>query len=142
MSEIPKTIVAQSFVVKDASGTMRVFFGMNSDTQQPIMEMFDEEGKRRIIVGLTDASEPSVSLFDKEGTSRVALALSSDDTSKIVVHNKDKTLGGQLASNDAGPVLSFDFGDGRLLGVIKDIEGRILFGELKEDGTIVKAYQI
>src|SRR5262249_32450132 len=69
-TEVPKTIEAETLLLKDRDGTLRVRMAASED-EKPLLVMFDKEGRCRLSVGLHADGSPAIGLFAEDAKDRI-----------------------------------------------------------------------
>lgn len=74
-----KVIVeANEFVLKDSQGRVRGTFGFNDKTNEPMLNLLDENGKTRLMASLKENGSPAIALLKADGD--VGAVLNSDES--------------------------------------------------------------
>jgi len=97
----------EAIVVQDASGKPRIAMGMN-DKGLPAMQFFDNENKRRQVIGLSASANPQVLLLDKEGKISAEFNLSEEGMPKLSFVDALQTKRQQIGLETGGePTIEF-----------------------------------
>lgn len=83
-------VEAEQFVVKDARGQSRASLGVNEDGQ-PLLTMFDEEGREQIELGMTFDQGSSL-VFRNRGRTKLALTSSSQGHLGLNLYDSDAAV--------------------------------------------------
>ena len=73
-----RTVVAETFVVRDASGQRRAILGLDARGAGAELTLHDGTGSPRIRLSTDAAGSPRIVLLDRGGRSRAALRLAGD----------------------------------------------------------------
>lgn len=71
-------IRARAFVLTDAAGRERARLEMAPEREQPRLALFDDTGRRRLAIYLSDGGCPAIRFLDVEDRTRLYVGLSSD----------------------------------------------------------------
>jgi hypothetical protein len=84
-----KTVLTESFGVKNPKGDVVVRLGTTSDGS-PNMVFFDAQQKIRLMVGLRPNGGPSVTLIDPQQVARAVLSLNDQSDPSLTLFNTEK----------------------------------------------------
>ena len=122
----PATLAGSGLTVRDASGTIRLFAGVDDQGrpsldlrdsggrlrqsmyllgQQPTLRQFDVTGKRRLEVRLNDQDTGEVRLTDANENLRGAFFITSKGDPQIGLYGTDEKLRAFFSTDDASPYL-------------------------------------
>ena len=74
-----RIVEAEKFVLKDENGITRGVFGLTLlDIGIPVLALYDSDGNRRAVLGLSGADTPSLILSDETGTDRITIGVGND----------------------------------------------------------------
>src|SRR5262249_9028970 len=121
----PKLIEAERFVVRDASGKMRVLLG-DTGTGVPALIFFDEREKTRALLGIrADSGLAQLVLADSQGAERAAVGVGRDGAPFVALLDPDgKSRAMMRIAPDGEPFLAlFDAAQKRRAALLLDITG-------------------
>ena len=95
-----KSVVAESFAVRNAKGDLVAQMGADSDGSPSIV--FLDANKKIRLMASVGASGPSVSLFDPQKVSRATLSLNDKSDPSLTMSNADKLPRGVFAIDKGG----------------------------------------
>ena len=102
-----KVLLAESFVLMDASGRRRAALALRADGT-PALGILDEAGKVRAALAMREDGTPSLGLVDKDGKTRAELALRPDGTPTLGLADTDGRTHVELSlRSDGSPSLAF-----------------------------------
>lgn len=81
-----RTVEAEAFVVRDATGIRRAKLGMSADGWVRL-RLFDEGGERCVSLGVAPDGHARLRLYDQHGESRAGLAVFPDNAGEGLVLN-------------------------------------------------------
>src|SRR5712691_2469647 len=96
-----RRVEAQSFVVRDAKGNIRAFFGMRPDGTMGL-DLSDASGALHASLGLSDDGAPSLDLGDGALRNRISLSLASDGAPQLLMRDEEGEVRAQLALGARG----------------------------------------
>jgi hypothetical protein len=111
-NKVPDVIVARKFALVDAKGNGRALLGFAPDNSpvlllnrpdgslgatlevggpqgQPVLSLYDKNGKPRSVLGVDTDGSPGLSFSDKDGKPRLGLAVSSERSGGLVLYGND-----------------------------------------------------
>ncbi len=124
MSQVPdqiqaKTVVAESFVLADAAGNRRAAMVL-SESDQPVIAMFDHQGVMRAELGLAD-DQPQLTLYDKSGAPRMMLAVSDNMSAIALNHGASEGDVGIYVKN-SGPAVALSHSHDHVLKAMLSVD--------------------
>lgn len=106
-SQQPKSIEAQSFVIRDSKGLVRGAFGIADDGSVGI-NLNDDSGAPRLTLDVAKNQTPGLDLYDSGGQIRATLALGPHGTPGLGFYNSSGKLRTSLdIPSDKTPGLGF-----------------------------------
>ena len=110
-----RTVEAEQFVLKDASGKIRGTLAIRADGT-PRLEFLEEDGKPRIVLAVWPNGSASLGLSEKERMGGAMLATLPDGSTMLRLYDKNATPRAVLvAVADGSPTLSLFDKDGKVL---------------------------
>ncbi len=114
-----KSVVAQSFILTDATGRRRAAMVL-SESDQPVIAMFDNQGVMRAELGLAN-DQPQLTLYDKDGAPRMMLAVSENMSAIALNHSASDGDVGVYVKN-TGPAVAMSHSDKHVLKAMLAID--------------------
>ena len=99
------SVVAEEFVLVDGGGKRRALLGL-SDAGAAGLWIFDVEGRQRLWIGVGNAQEPILSLISRSGATRLGLVDSESITGLTIKSDDGKSILNVLGHADDGHHLS------------------------------------
>jgi len=82
---VPGADKPADFVLRDRDDQIRLRMGIYSN--QPALEFFDENGKRRMRLWLESGGQPALDMFHRDGGKRVTLSVGFDDEIRFMLRD-------------------------------------------------------
>jgi len=98
---VAKEVVAEKFVLRDASGRAHAVLG-TVNKRAVSLALIDKNGKPRVVLGVSSDGSSSLSFYDKDVNRRAVLGLRADDSPDLALLDKDGKLRARLSLNDEG----------------------------------------
>jgi len=112
---VGRTVEAEQFVLKDASGKTRGTMATRADGT-PRLEFLEEDGKPRVVLAVWPNGSASLGLSEKERMGGAMLATLPDGSTMLRLYDKNATPRAVLiTAADGSSALSFLDKDGKVL---------------------------
>ncbi len=125
-----KAVEAKEFVIVDEKGRTLIRIGPDAEgTHRAVVEFLDNDGQRRILLGIDNNGAPGISLIDPEDGKLVVLDIPRKSGGALAFRDREAKSGILLGSGPAGvSALGFMGDDGRAhiqIGLKPDGSGQV-----------------
>jgi hypothetical protein len=109
-----KTLSAQEFQLLDGSGRRQAALTTSKDGSA--FEMYDDTGKMRVRLGVTNQQGVGLVLYDKKGTMRASMLINDEDIPAVRLFDSEARMRELMGVDQQGePALDFYSQQARLL---------------------------
>jgi len=80
-NDVPKVMMAEKFMIVDATGNKRAIVGISHG--EPSLILYGRDGQERMSLRLNADGDPSLVLYDREARARAVLELTADGSPSL-----------------------------------------------------------